>query len=59
MWKNVAEPDSLQMATWRMHISLKATDTRSEYAILIVISLQQWLHERALTLRYTYSACSV
>jgi len=59
MWKNMLEPDSLQMTIWRMHISLKATDTHSEHAILIAFSLQQWLHERASMLRYTYIACSV
>jgi hypothetical protein len=35
----------------------KATNTHSEYVILIVFPLQQWLHERALTLRYTYVHC--
>ena len=34
----------------------KATDTRSEYAILIPFSWQQWLRERASMLRDTYSA---
>ena len=37
----------------------KATDTHSEYAILIAFPLQQWLCERASMLRYTYSACLV
>jgi len=31
----------------------KATDTTSEYVILIAIPLQQWLHERASLLRYS------
>jgi len=31
-----------------------ATDTYSEYAILIACPLQQWLHERAPLLPYTY-----
>jgi hypothetical protein len=35
----------------------KATDTHPEYAILNTFPLQQWLHERASTLRYTYIAC--
>jgi len=33
-----------------MHIECcipKATDTQSEYVILIAFTLQQWLHERA------------
>jgi len=36
----------------------KATDTLSEFVILIAF-LQQWLHERATMLRYTYIACLV
>jgi hypothetical protein len=32
----------------------KATNTLSEYVILIPFPLQQWLHERASLLRYTY-----
>jgi hypothetical protein len=34
----------------------KATDTNSEYVILIALPLQQWLHERVSMLRYTYTA---
>ena len=37
----------------------KATDTHSEYVILIDFPRQQWLCERASVLRYTYSACLV
>ena len=38
----------------------KATNTRSECAILIAFLHQQWLHdERASMLRYTYIACLV
>jgi len=37
----------------------KATDTHSEYIILIALPLQQWLRERASMLLYTYSACLV
>ena len=32
----------------------KATNTYSEYVILIVLPLQQWLHECTLVLRFTY-----
>jgi len=32
----------------------KATNTLSEYVIFIAFPLQQWLHERASMLRYTY-----
>ena len=35
----------------------KATNTLSEYVILIAFPLQQWLHERAELLRYTCIAC--
>jgi hypothetical protein len=38
------------MTTERMRISrwvTKATNTRSEYVIIIAFPLQQWLHERA------------
>ena len=37
----------------------KATYTHSEYVILITFPLQQWLHERASMLRYTYIACLI
>ena len=37
----------------------KATNTRSEYVTLIACPLQQWLHEFATMLRYSYSACHV
>ena len=37
----------------------KATNTRSDYVILIAFPLRQWSHERALMLRYTYVACIV
>jgi len=31
-----------------------ATGTHSEYVIHIAVPLQQWLHERASIVRYTY-----
>jgi hypothetical protein len=37
----------------------KATDTHSEYAIVIAFTWQQWLRDPASTLRYTYIACHV
>jgi len=37
-------------------LRIKATDTRSEYVILLAFPLQQWLHERAAILRYAYVA---
>ena len=36
-----------------------ATDTHSEYVILIAFPLQRWLNERASALRFTYFACIV
>ena len=35
----------------------KATNTHSEYVILIAFLRQQGLHERTSVLRYTYIAC--
>jgi hypothetical protein len=58
MWENMVEPVRPQMA-WHMRIPcrlLKATNTHSEYVILIAFPLQQWLHNRASVLRYTYIA---
>ena len=60
MWENIAEPRRAQMAIWRMRTACwitKAANTHSQYAILIAFPLQQWLHERASMLRYTYIAC--
>jgi hypothetical protein len=37
----------------------KAAYTHSEYVILIAFPRQQWLHERALMLRYKCQACLV
>jgi len=48
-------PIHMRIACW---IS-KTKNTHSEYVILIAFPLQQWLHERALMLRYTYIACLV
>jgi hypothetical protein len=51
------------MTVWCTRIACwipQATDTHSEYVILIVaLLLQQWLHERALMLRYMHTACLV
>jgi len=49
-----------QVTVWRMRTARfipKATDTHSEYVLLISFQLQQFLHERASVLRYTYIAC--
>jgi len=50
------------MAIWSMRFACwipKATDTHSDYVILTTFPLQQWLHERALVLRYMYIACII
>ena len=50
MWKNTVETGRRQMTVWRMRIACwipKATNTHSQYVILIAFPLQQWLHERA------------
>ena len=60
MWKNIVERGRPQMAIWRTCIACwvpKATDTHSQYVKLTAFPLQNWLHERASVLRYTYMAC--
>jgi hypothetical protein len=61
--KNIAEPHRHRWQCNR-HIRIaccipKATDTHTECVILVAFPLQQWLHERASMLRYTYIACLV
>jgi hypothetical protein len=56
MWKNVVDPDTLQMAVRRICFVCwitKGTNTHSEYVILIALPLQQWFEELASMLRYT------
>ena len=58
-WQNTVQPGRPQMTIWRMCIACwvpKATNTHSEYVILIAFPLQQWFHERASVLRNTYTA---
>jgi hypothetical protein len=53
------EPERPHMTIRRMRFACwipKATHIHIEYVILISFSLQQWLHERASALRYTYIA---
>jgi len=57
MCKHIVESDRPQMKILRMRIACwipKATSTHSEYVIIIAFPLQQWLHERASVLRYTF-----
>jgi len=56
MWKNIVEPDRTQMTIWRMRIACwipKATNTHSEYVILIGFPQQQWLRDGLSLLRYS------
>jgi len=53
--KNIVEPKRPQTTIWRMSISRcihKATNTHSEYVIIIAFPLQQLLNERASLLCY-------
>jgi hypothetical protein len=67
LWDNVEKYGRARQATGdniirRMRFACwitKATDTHSEYVILIAFPRQQWLRERASILRYTYIACLV
>jgi len=57
--KNIVEPSKPKMTIWRMRISYwitKATDTHSEYVILIVSPRQQHLRKHSLMLR-SYARC--
>jgi hypothetical protein len=45
MWKNIIEPGRPQMIIWRVQFAYripKATNTYSEYVILIAFPLQEW-----------------
>jgi len=49
MCKNVVDPGRPQLTIWRMRIAHwipKATDTHSEYVILIAFPLQKWLQDQ-------------
>ena len=54
MWKIIVEPERTQMTIWRIRTACfipKATNTLSEYIILIVYRMCERLHERASLLR--------
>ena len=62
MWKNNVDPGRPQMTAWRMRIARlipKATNTHSEYVILIAFQQQQCLQKSASLLHYTYADCLV
>ena len=64
LWDNVekyctAGQDTYDNKKRRMRITCcitKATNTHSQYVIIIAFPLQQWLHERTSILRYTHIA---
>jgi len=62
IWENVVGPGRPQMAIRRMRIACwmhKATNTQSEYVILIAFHCNRWFRGRTSVLRYTYFACLV
>jgi len=62
MLKNIVEPGRPQMTVCSMRVAFripKATNTHTVCVILIAFPLQQWLHERASMLCYTYVNCLV
>ena len=59
MWRNPVESGRPQITILRTRNACsipKATNTHSEYVILIAFPLQQLLQERTSMLRYTYTA---
>jgi len=62
MWRNIVESDRPQMTMCSMRFTCwtpKATNTHSDYVIIIAFPLQQGLRNRASMLRYMYIACLV
>jgi len=60
--KKMVEPGRPHMTIWHLHRArwiTVATGIHSEYVILIGLLLQQWLHECASMLRFTYTVCLV
>ena len=62
--KNIVDRGRPQMAIWRMLTACRIakatyTHTHLRCVTLITFPLQQWLHERAPLLLYTYIACLV
>jgi hypothetical protein len=63
MWKNIVGLDRPHMTIWLMRTACRMTEptiTHSEYVILTVFALGQWLQERvsALRLFVLYLSCS-
>jgi hypothetical protein len=53
--RQATDDNIIRFACW----ITKATDTLSEYVILIAFPRQQWLRERATVVRYTYVTCLI
>jgi hypothetical protein len=61
-WKHIVECGWPPMTIWCMCITCcipKATNTHTGCAILIAFPQEQWLHERASMLHYTYNTLPV
>jgi len=59
MWENIVELGRPHMTILRIRIACwipKATNTHSQYVIIIAYPLQQWLHEHVSLLLCTYIA---
>jgi hypothetical protein len=55
IWKNTVEAGRPQRTIWHMRIECwmpKATNTHSEYVMLIAFPLKLWLHERVSVSHY-------
>jgi hypothetical protein len=62
MQTNIVGPDRAQMTTWHMCTACwipKATNTHSQYVVLLAFPWPQWLHECTSTLHYMYIVCLV
>jgi len=62
MWENVVERGRTQMAIWRMSIACwipKATNTHSEYVILIAFSIATMVVRTRLIVRLYVHCCIV
>jgi len=58
----MVQPDRPQLIIWRMRIVCRmpeVTDIHSEYVTLIGFPRQNWLHDYASVLNYTFIACLV
>jgi hypothetical protein len=60
MYKSIVKPDRPQTTIKPMRIACwipNAKNKHSKYITVIAFALQEWLHERASLLRYTYIVC--